>query len=210
MTRAAAERSAERRRLRLRRQSLTAEERRRADRAIARRILTAGFIHSGRRTALYLAALPGEASLQLVIERGWRLGARLYAPRILSLRRRTMAFVALEPSTRIERSAYGLLEPTARDRVRNATRLDVVLLPLLGFDRAGHRLGMGGGFYDRFLHQRRDPARAWRHPRLVGVAYACQELDRIEPAAWDVGLDYVVTERELIHCRRPAGHRTVA
>jgi 5-formyltetrahydrofolate cyclo-ligase len=210
MTRAAAERSAERRRLRLRRQSLTAEERRRADRAIARRILAAGFVRSRRRTAVYLAALRGEASLERVIESGWRRGARLYAPRILSLRRRRMALVALEPSTPIERSAYGLLEPAARDRARNAMALDVVLLPLLGFDRAGHRLGMGGGFYDRFLHQRRDPARSWRRPLLVGVAYACQELDRIEPAAWDVGLDYVVTEHELIHCRRRPGHRTVA
>ena len=209
MTRSAAERSAERRRLRLRRQSLTAEERERADRAIARRMLAAGFVRSGRRTALYLAALPGEASLELVIERGWRLGARLYAPRILSLRRRTMAFVALKPATRIERSAYGLLEPAARDRVRNATALDVVLLPLLGFDREGHRLGMGGGFYDRFLRRRRDPSCSWRHPRLVGVAYACQELESIEAAAWDVGLDWVVTENELIDCRRRAGHRTL-
>src|SRR5688572_5699841 len=123
MTRSAAERSAERRRLRLRRQSLTADERERADRAIARRILAAGFVQSGRRTAVYLAALRGEASLELVIQRGWQRGARLYAPRILSLRHRTMAFVALKPATRIERSAYGLLEPSARDRVRNPTAL---------------------------------------------------------------------------------------
>ena len=210
MTRSSAERSAERRRLRLRRQSLTADERRRADRAIARRILAAGFVRSRLRTALYLAALPGEASLAHVIQRGWQIGARLYAPRILSLHRRTMTFVALEPSTRLERSAYGLIEPASRRRVRNPAHLDVVLVPLLGFDREGHRLGMGAGFYDRMLRRRRDPARSWRRPRLVGVAYSCQELDRIEPAAWDVGLDCVVTEKELIHCRRSAGYRTVA
>ena len=114
------------------------------------------------------------------------------------------------PATRVERSAYGLLEPASRRRARSAAAVDVVLVPLLGFDRAGHRLGMGGGFYDRILHRRRDPSRSWRHPRLVGIAYACQELAHIEPAAWDVGLDCVVTEKELIHCRRDAGHRTVA
>ena len=122
-----------------------------------------------------------------------------------------MAFVALEPFARLERSSYGLLEPSSHRRIRNiGAGIDVVLVPLLGFDRAGHRLGMGGGFYDRMLRRRRDPGRAWRRPRLVGIAYACQELEYIEPASWDVGLDYVVTEKELIHCRRHADHGTNA
>jgi 5-formyltetrahydrofolate cyclo-ligase len=211
MTRSPRERSDERRRLRQCRASLPADERRRADRSISRRVLAAGFVRSGQRTAVYLASLRGETNLEYAIRRGWRIGAQLYAPRILSLRRRTMAFVALEPFARLERNAYGLFEPTSHRRVRNVVAgIDVVLVPLLGFDRAGHRLGMGGGFYDRMLRRRRDPGRAWRRPRLVGVAYACQELDHIELASWDVGLDYVVTEKELIYCRRHADHGTDA
>ena len=64
--------------------------------------------------------------------------------------------------------------------------------------------------YDRMLRRRRDPGRAWRRPRLVGIAYACQELEHIEPESWDVALDYVVTEKELIRCRRHAAHGTNA
>lgn len=65
---------------------------------------------------------------------------------------------------------------------------DVILMPLLGFDKAGTRLGYGGGYYDRTL------AALERKPRLIGYAFACQELDRVPREAHDVPLDAVVTE----------------
>ena len=83
-----------------------------------------------------------------------------------------------------------------------AASLDVVLLPLVGFDRQGHRLGTGGGFYDRtFAFRQQSPA----PPLLIGIAYTCQEVDSLEPAEWDVDLDWVVTEREAIDCVKRRG-----
>ena len=80
--------------------------------------------------------------------------------------------------------------------------LDVVLVPLLGFDRRGHRLGFGGGYYDRsfaFLNGRTDVGK----PVLVGVAYSTQEIATLDEQPWDVRLDYVATERELIDLTPP-------
>lgn len=77
--------------------------------------------------------------------------------------------------------------------------LDLVLLPMLGFDRRGYRIGYGGGYYDTSLEFLRD-RRAVAKPVLVGIAYAAQQLDVVEPAMWDVRLDYVATENELIDC----------
>jgi 5-formyltetrahydrofolate cyclo-ligase len=57
---------------------------------------------------------------------------------------------------------------------------------------------MGAGFYDRALRMLQDRSRRWRRPRLVGVAFACQELPAIEASSWDVPLDLVVTEQEVI------------
>jgi 5-formyltetrahydrofolate cyclo-ligase len=57
---------------------------------------------------------------------------------------------------------------------------------------------MGAGYYDRALRHRRERSRRWRRPRLVGLAFACQELESIVPSPWDVALDVVVTEREVI------------
>jgi 5-formyltetrahydrofolate cyclo-ligase len=74
---------------------------------------------------------------------------------------------------------------------------DVVLMPLLGFDRMGTRLGYGGGYYDRTL------ARLTKRPRLVGLAFAAQELDAIPREAHDVPLDAVVTEAGVRHFGSP-------
>jgi 5-formyltetrahydrofolate cyclo-ligase len=91
---------------------------------------------------------------------------------------------------------YGIPEPVlAPESTLSPEQLQLVLLPLLGFDRRGGRLGMGGGYYDRSFAFRRDrPA----PPRLVGVGYACQEIPALDTQDWDVGLDAVVTEREWL------------
>jgi arsenate reductase-like glutaredoxin family protein len=68
----------------------------------------------------------------------------------------------------------------------------------VGFDAHGHRLGMGAGFYDRALRPRLDRAQPFRRPRLIGIAYSMQQVDRLEPAPWDVALDLVVTERGIL------------
>ena len=69
----------------------------------------------------------------------------------------------------------------------------------MGFDRSGVRLGTGGGFYDRVFEFRRW-RRFWHAPLLVGLAYACQELERIAARPHDVLLDAVVTEEGIIRC----------
>ena len=79
-----------------------------------------------------------------------------------------------------------------------------MLVPLLGFDRSGHRLGFGGGFYDTSFAFLRTGERP-REPLLVGIAYAAQELAEFAPEAWDVRLDFIATERELIDCSEGLG-----
>jgi 5-formyltetrahydrofolate cyclo-ligase len=101
--------------------------------------------------------------------------------------------VAAEGATRANH--LGIDEPAGACEI-GARWLDLVFLPLVGFDSHGMRLGMGGGYYDRtfaFLNLRT----AWRAPRLVGIAYEFQHIDRIEPAPHDVRLDAVVTEDGL-------------
>ena len=95
------------------------------------------------------------------------------------------------------------LRVTAYHSFGDAPPLDVVLVPVVGYDRRGNRLGMGAGFYDRALRRRLDARRAWRRPRLVGVAFACQELPGIAASPWDVPLDLIVTEQGIVvpeHC----------
>ena len=81
---------------------------------------------------------------------------------------------------------------------------------LVAFDAAGNRLGMGAGYYDRALRRRLERSTPWRRPRLIGVAYACQQVPAIPASPWDVPLDLVVTERGVIVPARPTIQRTEA
>lgn len=92
---------------------------------------------------------------------------------------------------------FGIPEPVGTDYPAQA--MDVVITPLVGFDPAGNRLGMGGGFYDRsfaFLRHRH-----WRKPRLIGLAFDVQQVDALTAAEWDVPLDAIVTESGVIRPR---------
>lgn len=94
---------------------------------------------------------------------------------------------------------YGIPEPVmAPESTLAPGQLQWALLPLLGFDRSGGRLGMGGGYYDRAFAFRRQ---ASAPPLLVGVGYGFQELGGIQAQEWDVPLDAIVTE----HGYHPAG-----
>lgn len=117
-----------------------------------------------------------------------------------------LRFAEWLPHGRLRRNRLGLLEPTIKI-FRAAHRLDLVLMPLVGFDRRGGRLGMGGGFYDRsfaFLKQQkqdRGNEGQKRRPRLIGLAHALQQVDDLPVEAWDVPMAAVATDRGWIKIR---------
>jgi 5-formyltetrahydrofolate cyclo-ligase len=150
-------------------------------------------LRPGVRLGAYLPA-PGEFDPSPLLCLAQRRGARILVPRLSRVHPAGMTFAPLSPPLR--RNRFGLLEPAGRASA-SALTLDIVLVPLVAFDRRGHRLGMGGGFYDRALSFRLR-RRRWRGPRLIGLAYAIQELPAIEAAPWDVRLDAVLTERGLL------------
>jgi len=182
--------------LRAQRRALTQAERARASLLVARNIDRKLGLRAGDRVALYCALrdeLDSAPLFALARRRGWHI----YLPRVDRARHgRKMRFVEAGGRERLNR--LGIREPQA-SRTIGARWLDLVLVPLVGFDAQGMRLGMGGGFYDRAFAYRRW-RHAWRGPRLVGVAYAFQQLPRILPAQHDVHLDAVVTEKGVIKC----------
>jgi len=204
MAQPTAETRAERRRLRALRLGLPRAERVAAEAAILAALKRLRVLRRGRRVAVYLA-MPGEVSLAGAIAAAFDCGADVYVPRLTSRRHGRMRFVRLRRDCRLRpnAAAFGILEPAGGTRGwLPPAHLDAILVPLVGFDRQGNRLGMGAGYYDRALRRLRNRDRPWRRPRLVGIAFGCQETTRIEPAPWDVALDLVVTEKEVIVCRR--------
>lgn len=185
-----------RKHLRETRKLLTAQEQNAAAHRLVRRLFTSPFLRSSRRIACYLPN-DGEIDPTPLIERLWAMKRQCFLPVLSRLSRDRLWFAPMLPDTPLVLNRFGIPEPavTARDLLR-AQELDLILMPLVGFDVSGNRLGMGGGFYDRsleFLHHRG----AWHKPRLVGLAHECQRLEALTPEPWDIPLQGVVTDRAI-------------
>ncbi|MGV6808407.1 MAG: 5-formyltetrahydrofolate cyclo-ligase [bacterium] len=110
---------------------------------------------------------------------------------------RSLKFVRWKSNTVFRRNRFGIPEPLYRPQdCISPHALDIVITPLLGFDDQGHRLGMGGGFYDRTFAFTRYTSNA---PYLIGYAYAFQHCDALVKQHWDVPLNACVTEHKLYH-----------
>lgn len=186
-----------RKELRARRRGLSPAQRALAARLIARNVDRAFPLHDGKRVAIY-ASLREELDTGPLIELAQRRGCRVFLPRIV---RRTgrIDFLETHADARETVNHLGIVEPHGTSSV-GARWLDLVLMPLVGFDECGVRLGMGGGYYDRTFAFRNTHS-TWRGPRLIGLAYAFQQLPSIVAAAHDVRMDAVVTDQGVVRCR---------
>src|SRR5262249_27235559 len=154
-------------------------------------------LRAGKRVAIY-AAMREELDTAPLIALAQARGCRVFLPRI-DLRTGSIKFLETTPGCRESVNHLGIVEPEGTRSV-GARWLALVLLPLVGFDHRGMRLGMGGGYYDRTFAFR-NLHTAWRGPRLVGIAYSFQQLPSITAAPHDVRMDAVVTEKGVIRCR---------
>ncbi|HEX7325711.1 MAG TPA: 5-formyltetrahydrofolate cyclo-ligase [Rhodanobacteraceae bacterium] len=150
-------------------------------------------------------AIRGELPLNLVVACLQRRGQHYFLP-VLG-KHRQLGFAEYAPGAALASNHFGIPEPAVpAAQLRTPRDMQVILLPLLAFDRTGCRLGFGGGWYDTslaFLLAARRPA----SPLLVGVGYSFQDAGAIAAESWDVPLDYVATDEALITCKpRAAAH----
>jgi len=190
-----------RRLLRARRKAVAAAARKRSARTLARLALRHRLLAHRRRIGFYMPA-KDEIDVLPLLARARALGVVCYLPVLPARGGRRLWFTRLGARPRWAANRYGIAEPLhARARRVRARHLDTLVLPLLGFDRAGWRIGMGGGYYDASLAYLLG-RRHWRKPRLIGVAFAAQEVAVAPHDPWDVPLDGVLTEREFVRARR--------
>jgi len=191
------DRNSLRKQLRAARRALTRTGQRRAAKALARRLRNVPALRNARRIALYWP-MDGEVDPRLLRRERCLRRATFYLPCLQPWPVATLRFARWARGGRLARNRYGIPEPRDRAPV-NARDLDVIVMPLTGFDARGNRLGMGGGFYDRTLAFARAGG---RRPLLVGVAHDCQQVPALPAAAWDVPLHQIVTDRRRLTPRR--------
>ena len=181
----------------LRTKSLQARREMNADaRAIASQIIcdrltqSRDFI-SASLIACYLP-MRYEVDTRSIIERGWRANKRIFVP--ITSNNGEMFFREIRPDTTLHRNQMAIWEPESGDII-SPRALQLVVTPTVAFDSSRHRIGMGGGYYDRcFSHLRH--RRKWMKPKLTGVAFKCQEVEEITPNTWDIRLYRIIDESD--------------
>ena len=186
-------RSALRRQLRQARRQLPPTRQRLAARELYRQLAQHPVFRRARHIAFYLPN-DGEIDPRPLMLEAQRRGKATYLPVLNAWPRTRMVFQRLMPNERLAPNRFGIAEPALRpNRQRRIWTLDLVLMPLVGFDEDGGRLGMGGGFYDRSLAYR-GRRKNGHKPTLLGLAHECQKVDRLPLEPWDVSLQATVTD----------------
>jgi 5-formyltetrahydrofolate cyclo-ligase len=171
------------------RANLNQAERDRASEIITEKVIRSHWFQRAEYIACYLPATD-EVDTWAIIARAWRMKKRIFAPVVEKKFR--MQFREITADTSLYQNQFGLLEPDDGE-LMSARMLDVVLTPLVAFDPFLHRVGMGGGYFDRtfsFLKHREHFFR----PKLTGLAFACQKVEEISANPWDIRLFSVITD----------------
>ena len=138
----------------------------------------------------YVSSKKNEVDTKRLIEDAWQSGKRVVVP-IMNLDHQTLEHSEILSLDELKPGAFDILEPTTRRSI-DLTLVEIVVVPVLGVDRRGNRIGFGEGYYDRFLKFMKKPK--------VALAYEFQVVEKMPSSEVDVPVDYVVTEKKVIVC----------
>ena len=138
-----------------------------------------------QKIAIYLPN-DGEIDTKYIINFLKNRGFSIYLPILVG---KSLKFAKL--GKKFKNNRFGIQEPIGTT-VLGANQLNIIFMPLVAFDKNKNRLGMGGGFYDRTLHFKKRQ-QYYKNPKLYGLAFDCQQLDKINSQPWDIPLDGIIT-----------------
>ncbi len=187
-----------RRQLRQQRRELDAETQLRHGAHLYQQLRHCDLYRRSKRIAAYLPE-DGEIDSGYIIHNAWRAKKQIYLP-VLSPFGNSLYFAPFQRGSAMRKNRFGIPEPDSHPRHwLRARQLDLILMPLVGFDKQGNRLGMGGGFYDRTLAFTRYQANSHR-PYLIGLAHQLQQVDALDYQPHDIAMQLIATEQGIIYC----------
>jgi len=191
-----------RQQVRLYRQQLSTTQQQQAALAIKQQLVKHPKIIKAQHIALYLAN-DHELNTLPFVQWCWQHNKHIYLPVLHPFSQGQLLFLRYTPTTTMITNKYGIKEPVLNiTQLCLLSQLDVLLTPLVAFDKQGNRLGMGGGFYDRTLAywythiqskktevEKNAPIKL--HP--IGLAHDCQQVASIPIEKWDIPLPEIIT-----------------
>ncbi len=185
--------STSRQHFRLQRNALTPQQQSENALRLSKHIASFLSLKNLKNIAIYLPA-DGELSPLMLFKSLRKTPKNFYLPVLSKLSFQGLKFALYDDDSIFKPNRFNILEPVvSASRLKKASDLDIIFLPLVAYDLHGNRLGMGGGFYDRAL-QIRQRRKHWKKPLLIGLAHTVQQSELINSERWDVPLDGIATE----------------
>ncbi|EKD55095.1 MAG: 5-formyltetrahydrofolate cyclo-ligase [uncultured bacterium] len=175
------------------RRTISALERQKAAESAAELLVETDFFRQSQHIACYYPT-DDEFDCLPIIQKIWQAKKKCYLPSLTS--QKILNFIPYQPNDALQLNRYRILEPVEGEPI-SLDKLDIVLVPLVGFDLRGHRLGMGAGYYDRTFHFLR--GRVAGKCYFLGLAFLSQGVSILPEDAWDVSLQGVLTEKKIIY-----------
>lgn len=151
------------------------------------------FVHDAKAVMLF-SSFGSEPDTSIIIEKLLKGGKKVLLPTTVPGSREIIP-VFIDSRTRLVENKFGIMEPVATDENKaSLPDIDVIVVPGLAFDLNGNRVGFGYCYYDGFLKQLR--------AKKIAFAFELQISNSIEPEVHDIPMDFVITEKRVIECRR--------
>lgn len=180
------------------RRSLSSEQQKIASQDIIQTAFAHDMFTRARKVACYLAN-DGELDLTPFIKALWKGGVNVYLPVLHPFTKGHLLFIQYREDTPMINNRFGIPEPALNiQHIGKPDELDCLFVPLVAFDEAGNRLGMGGGFYDRTLAPV-TRSKTGGKPQLIGVAHEGQLAKQLPYQGWDIPMPYILTPERLIN-----------
>lgn len=178
------------------RKALTQQQQNQLSRNMSQSLLRTPLFYTCNSIGAYFPH-KGEIDPTQLVAKACSMGKSVYLPVIRPKPQISLWFARYRTNQALFRNSYGIPEPAPLpDHLISVWALDLVLVPLVAFDKNGNRLGMGGGYYDRtFAYLRRRSY--WKSPKLIGLAYEFQKVNQLQTEKWDIPLHGIITDKQF-------------
>ena len=176
------------------RRNLLLSDQQSASNAVYNLIVRQDFFVSAKHIAFYMS-FDGELDPKQILQEAINQGKSCYLPIVIDDGAEEMNFGLYDQAMSLEENKWGIQEPLSQGSLISPFDLEVVFVPLVGFDDKCSRLGMGKGFYDKTFNFK--SRNTLSQPLLVGLAHECQHIQKIPLENWDVRLDLIVTGERI-------------
>ena len=171
------------------RRDLAREQHQQLSQQACQRLIDSTLLQDKKNIACYLAQ-DGEVDTTTLIQWLWQQQKHCYLPTI-DRNTKVLSFACYEKDSKMQNNQYDIAEPITEKTI-TAEDCDAIIAPLVAFDKQGHRLGMGGGFYDRTL------AKTTRKPLFIGLAFSLQQGEKLDTETHDIKLTHIVSEAFIL------------